>query len=73
MRTLFYLSESQLERIKRSSLFPGVPCVDDQRVVKISDMLSSMDFSGRMLLKNTGRTKRCIIDSSDEAISVFSA
>ena len=55
MRTLFYLSESQLERIKRSSLFPGVPCVDDQRVVKISDMLSSMDFSGRMLLMSTAQ------------------
>ena len=55
MRTLFYLSESQLERIKHSSLFPGVPCVDDQRVVKVSDMLSSMDFGGRMFLKNTGR------------------
>lgn len=49
LRTLFYLSESQLERIK--PFFPrshGVPFVDDRRVVSGSYTLSSTDFSGRM-------------------------
>ena len=61
MCTLFYLSESQLER---NLFFPrshGVPRVDDRRVSAASSTSSSMDFSGRMHLMSTARTKRCII------------
>ena len=47
MRTLFYLSESQLER---KLFFPrshGAPRVDDRRVSAASSTSSSTDFSGK--------------------------
>ena len=35
-------------------------------------MLSNMDFSGRTLLRNMVRTRRCTIGLSDGALGVFS-
>ena len=59
MRTLFYLSESQLERIK--PFFPrshGAPRVDDRRVV--SGIIYVIKHSGRMHLMSTVLIKLCI-------------
>ena len=64
IRTLFYLSERQLERIK--PFFPRSYCVP--RVMAgvssaASSTLSSTGFSGRMHLMRTARTKRYTIGS----------
>lgn len=72
MRTLFYLSESQLER---KLFFPrshGAPRVDDRRVSAASSTSSSTDFSGRMHLMSTARTTPCTTVLSGEAKSEFS-
>ena len=72
MRTLFYLSESQLER---KLFFPrshGAPRVDDRRVSAASSTSSSTDFSGKMHLMSTAPTKRCTTALSGGAGSVFS-
>ena len=57
MRTLFYLSESQMERI--SPFFPrshGIPVPMTGTSSAAFFTLSNMDFSGRMLLRNMVRT-----------------
>ncbi len=62
VRTLFYLSERQLERIK--PFFPrshGAPRVDDRSVVSGIIYVIKHGFSGRMHLMRTARTKRCTI------------
>lgn len=74
MRTLFYLSESQMERI--SPFFPrshGIPRADDRHVVSgilyvIKHGLQWKDAPADMV-----RTRRCTIGSSGGAGSVFSA
>ena len=73
MRTLFYLSESQLERIK--PFFPrshGAPVWMPGVSSTASSTSSSTDFSERMHLMSTARTKRCAIALSGGAGSVFS-
>ena len=65
MRTLFYLSESQMERI--SPFFPrshGIPVPMTGTSSAAFFTLSNMDFSGRMLPRNMVRTRRCTIGSS---------
>lgn len=65
MRTLFYLSESQMERI--SPFFPrshGIPRADGRHVVSGILYVIKLDFSGRMLPRNMVRTRRCTIGSS---------
>ena len=67
MRTLFYLSESQLERIK--PFFPPVWMTGVSSAA--SSTSSSTDFSGKMHLMSTAPTKRCTIALSGGASSVF--
>ena len=73
MRTLFYLSESQLERIK--PFFPrshGAPVWMTGVSSAALSTSSSTDFSERMHLMSTARTKRCAIALSGGVCSVFS-
>ena len=73
MRTLFYLSESQLERIK--PFFPrshGAPRVDDRRVVSGIIYVIKHGLQWKDAPDEYGHTKRCTIDSSGGADSVFS-
>ena len=69
-----YLSESQMERI--SPFFPrshSIPRVDDRRVVSGILYVSKWTSVGRILLRNMVGTRRCTINLSDGATSVFSA
>ena len=73
MRTLFYLSESQLERIK--PFFPrshGVPRVDDRRVVSGIIYVIKHGLQWQDAPDEYGPTKRCTIALSGGAGSVFS-
>ena len=75
MRTLFYLSENQLERIK--PFFPrshGALRVDDRRVgvSAASSTSSNTDFSGRMFLMSTARTDPCTTVLSGGVSAEFS-
>lgn len=73
MRTLFYLSESQLERIK--PFFPVLTVLPVWMIgvsSAASSTSSSTDFSGRMHLMSTAPTKHCTIALSGGAGSVFS-
>ena len=73
MRTLFYLSENQLERIK--PFFPrshGALRVDDRRVVSDIIYVSSTDFSGRIFLMSTARTDPCTTVLSGGVSAEFS-
>lgn len=60
MRTLFYLSESQMERI--SPFFPrshGIPRADDRHVVSGILYVTNMDFVEGCSRRNMVRTRRC--------------
>ena len=73
MRTLFYLSESQLERIK--PFFPrshGAPRVDDRRVVSGIIYVIKHGLQWQDAPDEYGPTKRCTIALSGGAGSVFS-
>ena len=74
MRTLFYLSESQMERI--SPFFPrshGIPRADDRHVVSGILYVIKHGLQWKDALRNMVRTRRCTIGSSGGAGSVFSA
>ena len=73
MRTLFYLSESQLERIK--PFFPrshGVPRVDDRRVVSGIIYVIKHGLQWKDAPDKYAPTKHCTIALSGGAGSVFS-
>ena len=73
MRPLFYLSESQLERIK--PFFPrshGAPRVDDRRVVSGIIYVIKHGLQWQDAPDEYGPTKRCTIALSGGAGSVFS-
>ena len=67
MRTLPYLSESQLDRIKPFLFLASMADASSA----VSYTASSTVFSARMLLTNMIRTKPCTIGSSDGANSVL--
>lgn len=72
MRTLFYLSESQMERI--SPFFPrshGIPRADDRHVVSGILYVIKHGLQWKVLPRNMVRTRRCTIGSSGGAGSVF--